>query len=102
MLQDLVDPNPDDHLWKCIAITKHKVRNLDEEDIHVKVKALWADGEETWIWLNALQLQEPFPLITYAVKQKLTKHPDWQWTKDYLKDDERMESMVRAYKHQRR
>jgi len=98
MLQDYMDPSPDDHLWKCIAVTKHKVRNLDEDDVHVKVKALWADGDETWVRLDALRVQEPFPLITYAVKQKLTRHPDWEWAKDYLKDDERMESMVRAYR----
>jgi hypothetical protein len=54
MLCDLMEPNPDDHLWKCIAITKHKVRNLDEEDVHIKVKAIWGDGEETWVRLDAL------------------------------------------------
>jgi hypothetical protein len=49
MLTDLTDPDPDDHLWKCIAVTKHKVWSLNKDDVHVKVKATWGDGEETWI-----------------------------------------------------
>jgi hypothetical protein len=73
MLQELADPEPDDHIWKCLAVTNHKVRELDEDDIHVKVKALWPDGEQTWIRLDALRIQDPYPLVTYAVKRKLTK-----------------------------
>jgi hypothetical protein len=98
MLQDMIDPDPEDHIWKCIAVTRHKVRNLDKDDAHVKVKAIWTNGEESWIRLDALRIQDPYPLITYAVKKKITTQPNWEWTKDYLRDNERMASMVRAFK----
>ena len=49
MFKDLTDPDPNDHMWKCIAVTKHKVRSLDKNDVHVKVKATGGGGEETWI-----------------------------------------------------
>jgi hypothetical protein len=45
ILQDLVDPDPGDHIWRCIAVTKHKVRDLDHDDIHIKVKAVWANPD---------------------------------------------------------
>jgi hypothetical protein len=98
MVNDMMDPDPDDHIWRCIAVTKHKIRDLDKDDIHVKVKALWGDGEETWVRSDALRLQDPSPLIEYAVKRRLTKHPLWEWAEEYLKDDDRMASMVQALK----
>ena len=42
--------------------------------------------------------QDPYPLITYAVKKRLTKHPIWQWTTKFLQDDKWMALMVHAYK----
>jgi hypothetical protein len=98
MLQDMIDPDPEDHIWKCIAVTRHKVRDLDKDDTHVKVKAIWTNGEESWTRLDALWIQDPYPLITYAVKKKITKQSNWKWTTDYLRDDECMASMVRAFK----
>jgi hypothetical protein len=37
-------------------------------------------------------------LITYAVKRKLTNQPGWEWTRNYLKNDDCITSMVKAYK----
>ena len=83
MFQSMIDLDPEDHIWKCIAVTKHKVRDLNKDDIHVEVKAIWSNGEESWIQLNALHIQDPYPLITYAVK-RITKLPSWEWMKEYL------------------
>jgi hypothetical protein len=49
MFQDMIEPDPDNHIWKCIVVTKHKVRDLNKDDVHVKVKAIWSDEEESWI-----------------------------------------------------
>jgi hypothetical protein len=81
-----------------MAVTKHKLRDLDPKDIHLKVKAMWADGEESWIRLDALRLQDPYPLVKYGVQKRLIKQPDWKWIKDFLEDDDQMSSMVQAYK----
>jgi hypothetical protein len=97
-LHDLDDPEPDDHIWKCIAVTKHKLQNIKEDDIHIKVKAIWGDGEESWIRADAFSTQDPYPLITYAVKQGLSKQSGWEWTRDYLQNDDHIASMVKAYK----
>ena len=36
--------------------------------------------------------------FTYAVKKKITKLPNWAWTKDYLQDEEQMAGLVHAFK----
>jgi hypothetical protein len=79
-------------------MTNHKIWNLKADDIHIKVKAIWGDGEESWIQADTLRIQDTYPLITYAIKWKLTKQPGWEWTRDYLKDDDHIASMVKAYK----
>ena len=38
MFQDMLDPDPDEHIWKCIAVTKHKVRDLNKDDVHVRLR----------------------------------------------------------------
>jgi hypothetical protein len=61
-------------------------------------RSIWGDGEESWIRADVLRIQHPYPLINYTVKQKLTKEPGWEWTRDFFKDDDRIAAMVKAYK----
>jgi hypothetical protein len=98
LLNESLHPDQDDQIWKCIAIVKHKARTIDPTDVHTKVKAVWTNGDESWIRLDALRLQDPYPLVKYGVKKKLTKHPEWSWVKDYLENDDHMASLVQAYK----
>ena len=98
MLMESMDPDPDSHIWCCIAVISHKLHTWNKEDVHTKVKVIWFNGEDTWVRLDALWIQDPYPLITYAVKKHLTKHPTWQWTTEFIQDDEHMASMVHAYK----
>jgi hypothetical protein len=97
-LHDSNDPEGDDHLWRCLAITRHKLHSLDPTDVHLKIKAIWGDEEESWVRADALRVQDPYPLVVYAVKKKLTRAPGWEWTTSYLEDDDHLASMVRAYK----
>jgi hypothetical protein len=75
ILNEALDPDPNDQVWKCIAITQHKVWTMNLMDIHTKVKAIWADGDESWVRLDALKLQDPYPLVKYGVKKKLPSSP---------------------------
>jgi hypothetical protein len=56
-LNDLDDPEPDDHIWKYITVTHHKLWNIKEGDIYIMVKAIWGEGEESWIQADALRIQ---------------------------------------------
>jgi hypothetical protein len=98
LLNKSLHPDQDDHIWKCIAIIWHKLRTANPADVHTKVIAVWTNGDESWIHLDALRLQDPYPLVKYRVKKKLTKHPKWNWVKDYFDNDDHMASLVQAYK----
>ena len=54
MITESMDPDPDSHIWHCIAITDHKLHSQNKDDIHTKVKAIWSNGEDTWVRLDAL------------------------------------------------
>jgi hypothetical protein len=41
------------------------------------------DGTRAWIPMEAAQGGQPVPVIDYARKHKLWKHPSWKWTKEF-------------------
>ena len=43
------------------------------------------NGETSWVQANAMKEQDPWTIINYVVRRKLTNHPDFSWTKQYLK-----------------
>ena len=49
MLMESMDADPDTHIWNCIAVTNHKLCTQNKEDIHIKVKAIWSNREDTWV-----------------------------------------------------
>ena len=67
----------DDDAWKCLAVIGHMWRRHDANDVHLKVHALWQDGEDTWVRADAMRLQDPISLAKYAVKAKLTSQKEW-------------------------
>jgi hypothetical protein len=75
LLNQSFHPDQEDQIWKCIAIVRHKARTINPANVHTKVKAVWTNGDESWIHLDALKLQDPYPLVKYRVKKMLTKHP---------------------------
>ena len=88
---------PDDDAWKCLAIIGHKWRRLDPDDIHLKVHALWQNGEETWIRQDAMRLQDPISLAKYAVKARLMSMKGWRWVTDYVSTSSHFAMNVRAH-----
>jgi hypothetical protein len=44
----------DDDAWKCLAIIGHMWRQSDPKDVHLKVNALWQNGNESWIRADAM------------------------------------------------
>jgi len=51
----------------------------------------------TWEQLEAIQLQQPKPLIDYAIWKQLTSHPDWKWTKEFAKAPGNQAQIVKAF-----
>ena len=38
----------DDNMWKCLRILDHRLRQVDPDDVHVKVKVLFNNGDVNW------------------------------------------------------
>jgi hypothetical protein len=73
LLDDLrksTEPDPEE-VWKPVAILDHSLQTHNKDDVHVKVKVLWLNGEETWVRVNALLINEPILLTEYAQKNWL-------------------------------
>jgi hypothetical protein len=97
ILNEHEDDDPDDRLWKPVAIIKHKARTVNPDDHHTQVNVLWNSGGTSWVRLNALRLDDPYISITYGTEHRLSAKPDWLWMSDYLEDPTRMARMARAY-----
>jgi hypothetical protein len=68
LLDDLrksTEPDPEE-VWKPVAILDHSLQTHNKDDVHVKVKVLWLNGEETWVRVDALLVDEPIMLTEYA------------------------------------
>ena len=65
------------------------------------IKLTWIGGDKQWMTLDDLRLHDPFLLIRYALKHKLTEKHGWEWSKYYLEADQTLNNMVHAYKASR-
>ena len=98
LLNEQLDDDEDDKMWKCMGVLNHKVRTNDPEDVHIKVKAMWLNGERSWVRADAIRLQDPYPLIKYAMRSNITHLEDWKWVQEYSKDPDRLANMTNAFK----
>ncbi len=85
-------------MWKAVKIMEHSVRDFRKDDLHLKVKVLWRNGERAWVRMEALRMQHPFLLIQYAVQNKLQHQLEWQWTKEYAINDPTLLEITLALK----
>jgi hypothetical protein len=99
MLSSLNGENrEDDDAWDAVAVLKHSRRNLRDDDVHTKIKALWKNGEKSWVRMDAMQIDDPLMLVAYAHANHLTNQSDWRWVKEYASTESEMEAITRVYK----
>ena len=53
------------------------------------------NGVKQWIPMEAARNDNPIPLMEYATKNKLSKLPEWEWIKQFDKDE--LEDLRKAY-----
>ena len=71
------------------------------ENLQVLVKVAWIGGDKQWVSLDDMRLHDPYMIIRYALINKLTCKPGWEWSKHYLNSDKTLTKMVYAYKASR-
>ena len=57
---------------------------------------MWKNGEISWVSLDALKDQNLWLFVAYAVRRRITKHPDFQWVQKYIKSAPIMANKTRA------
>ena len=68
---------------------------------HVYLKITWIGGDKQWMTMDDMRLHDPHLVIRYALKNKLTDNPGWEWTKHYVDSDKTLTIMVHAFNSSR-
>ena len=64
----------------------------------IMFKVQWMGGEKSWVRMDDLRTHDPFLVARYGLREKLDGKPGWEWIKEYMDSDNKMESMINAYK----
>ena len=74
--------------------TQHQVKV--KRIAHVRVKVLWKNGEVTWVQADAMRKQNPFIFLPYVLAKKLQNHKHFAWTKDIIKDPDKIMTALKT------
>ena len=100
LMQAIIHPEQSDYDWQVETITEWTTKDhLDNQQVLLKVT--WIGGDKQWVTLDDMRLHDPFIVIKYALKNKLTNKPGWEWAKHYMNSDKMLNNMVYAYKASR-
>lgn len=64
---------------------------------HVRVLVEFYDGNRTWVSMDSARLQDPTPLVAFAVAKGLINNDHWKWCKEYLSIGRELNDMRRLY-----
>ena len=71
--------------WTPILIDKFVVRRINPEDVHVKIRVSWLNGERNWVRLEDFQAEHPDMVVNFAVENGLCGNKYFKWTERYAK-----------------
>jgi hypothetical protein len=109
-LLDQMSGEDEDIDWDIVEVIKHQsarvIRRIPKQylekatvcDKHVRLCVRFRNGETQWTQMNAVKLQDPFPIIQYVKRNNLEKSPSFEWVEKIVKDEDRLTQLARAYK----
>lgn len=99
LVQDDDDVSP----WDIVEILSHRTSRSPRtrgtkvvKGIHLRLKAKFRDGGESWIQADAARSDNPFAVVQYAVRKNLTRHKWFSWTQAYLTCGKRLDDTRKA------
>ena len=77
--------NNDEELqtWTPISIDKFILRKRDPEDIHIRIRVIWLNGERNWVRLDDFQMEHPDMVTNFSLEHNLYNYKPFHWTKAY-------------------
>jgi hypothetical protein len=100
MMQAIVNPEQEDLEWQAETITEWATKG-HPDNLQILLKITWIGGDKQWVSLDDMRLHDPYMAIRYALRNKLTSKPGWEWAKHYIDSDKTLTNMVYAYKASR-
>ena len=102
-MEDLNDN--DEAQWKVVEILEHKISKdprIKENKVtvasrHLRLRVKWLNGTNSWVQETAVRVDDPFPVIRYAIIHGLLAHPDFKWAAEYAEDSNRLTEMKHAF-----
>src|SRR5687768_17143516 len=100
LLQAMIHPEQADQEWQVETITDWTTKtHLDDHQVMLKVT--WIGGDKQWVSVDNMRLHDLYLVVKYAIRNKLTDKPGFEWTKKYLEGNITLTNMVHAYKASR-
>ena len=94
----LMSPEPVDNIWGIERIVATQIKTLPEQPKSIFFKARYHDGDQSWLPLDVLRLEDPYLLINHVYSKNLDTMEEFSWIRDYFATDTEMEVISRLYK----
>ena len=72
-----------DNNWTPISIQKHFHNRNNRDDIHIDIKVVWLNGEQTIERLEDFSRDHPNMVVAYAHSKDIQKKGEFAWTSRY-------------------
>lgn len=100
LLRAVIHPEQSDFDWQVKDVLNWILKKDGKRQV-IMLKVSWFGGDKQWITMDNARLHDLFLVIRYALKNKLTKNPGWEWTKHYMDSDKILNHIIHVYKSSR-
>jgi hypothetical protein len=108
---DIISGEDDEYIeWDIVEVIKHQTARVAQQIPkqysvalmvtykHVCLYVRFRNGEVQWTQMDAVKLQDPFPIIQYVKRNRLEKVPSFAWIGKIIQDNDRLVQLARAFK----
>jgi hypothetical protein len=86
-INSIIDHDPNDKRWKIEKIIKHIVKTNSDGTKNIYCKIKYYDGDFAYHTMDSLKNEDPIILAKYGIENNLTKFPEWDWVKHYIRQN---------------
>ena len=69
--------------WTPVTVDKFILRRRDPDDIHIRIRVIWLNGERSWTRLSDFQMEHPDMVVNFALEHDFYNYKPFKWTKTY-------------------
>ena len=73
LMHAMINPEQDDYDWQV-----ENIHDWKREDDRVFHKVRWIGSDKQWLPLDGMRVHDPYVVVRYALKAKLTDNAGWE------------------------